>query len=157
MLGRLRDLLAGHGEPGDGGRAAGWSDETRAAAALLVEVARMDSAFDASEREMVERLLGARFGLGPEEARALVAWAEDRVAESTQILPFTRVVKDRFSYDERVELVEMLWSVVYADGQVHDYEASLLRRVAGLVYVSDGDSGAARKRAQARVEGSAGD
>jgi uncharacterized tellurite resistance protein B-like protein len=153
MLGRLKDLLAGLGEASDEAQSGHWPEEVRAAAALLVEVAEMDSEFDARERAAIERLLRARFGLSEADAGALVDWARQRVAGATQILPFTRVVKDSFGYDERVELMEMLWSVVYADGVVHDYEASLMRRVAGLIYVEDADSGAARKRAQARVGG----
>lgn len=60
------------------------------------------------------------------------------------------MIKDRFDEKERIRLVEMLWEVVYADGQAHDYEANLLRRIAGLIYVADRDSGAARKRVLAR-------
>jgi uncharacterized tellurite resistance protein B-like protein len=60
---------------------------------------------------------------------------------------FIRRIRDGFDHDERVEMVEMLWRVVYADGVVHDHEANLLRRVAGLLYVSDRESGEARKRA----------
>jgi len=51
-----------------------------------------------------------------------------------------------------VMLVEMLWDVVYADGELHDYEANLMRRVAGLLHVSDQESGAARKRVLGRME-----
>ena len=47
--------------------------------------------------------------------------------------------------------MEMLWEVAYADGELHDYEASLIRRVTGLLHVSDRDSGAARKRALDRL------
>ena len=61
------------------------------------------------------------------------------------------MVTDRFSFEERVELMEMLWQVAYADGELDDFEANLLRRVAGLIHVSDRDSGAARKRAMARL------
>ena len=50
-----------------------------------------------------------------------------------------------------VMLMEMLWEVVYADGELHDYEANLLRRTAGLLHVSDQESGAARKRVLARM------
>jgi uncharacterized tellurite resistance protein B-like protein len=64
---------------------------------------------------------------------------------------FTTAIKDGFEPAERVELIEMLWEVVYADGQLHDYEASLLRRIAGLLYVSDRNSGEARKRVLARL------
>ena len=59
------------------------------------------------------------------------------------------------SNDERIELIEMMWAVVYADGQLHDYEANLLRRMAGLLYVSDFESGAARKRVLERLDLSA--
>ena len=48
-------------------------------------------------------------------------------------------------------MIEMIWEVVYADGELHDYEDSLLRRIAGLIYVSDRDRGAARKRALERL------
>jgi len=47
--------------------------------------------------------------------------------------------------------VEMLWEVVYADGVLHDYEANLLRRIGGLIYVSDMDRGNARKRVMTRL------
>ena len=73
--------------------------------------------------------------------------AEGLVAESNQLYGFTRVLKDRLSYQERVEFVEMLWQVSYADGELHDYEANLMRRIAGLLFVEDRDSGGARKRA----------
>ena len=63
----------------------------------------------------------------------------------------TRVIKDNYSQQERVELIEMIWEVVYADGVRHDYEDSLLRRIAGLIYVSDRDRGNARKRVLERL------
>jgi uncharacterized tellurite resistance protein B-like protein len=64
------------------------------------------------------------------------------------------VIKAKFSLEERIDLMEMLWEVVYADGELHHYEANLMRRLAGLLHVSDRDVGAARKRAQARLESS---
>jgi uncharacterized tellurite resistance protein B-like protein len=63
----------------------------------------------------------------------------------------TRAIVDRFDEAERVGMIEMLWEVVYADGRVDDYEANLLRRVGGLIYVSDRDRGEARKRVEARL------
>jgi uncharacterized tellurite resistance protein B-like protein len=52
-------------------------------------------------------------------------------------------------------MIEMLWEVVYADGELHSYEANLMRRLGGLLYVSERDRGAARKRVLARQDGSA--
>ncbi len=82
---------------------------------------------------------------------ALVEAAELAAEDATHLLRFTRVIKDNFTESERVELIEMIWEVVYADGVLHDYEDSLLRRIAGLIYVSDRDRGEARKRALARI------
>lgn len=142
----LIDRLSGakSGRPSD-------EEELRlAVAALLVEAARMDDHFDDSERETIARLLRDRFDLGEEDVGRLIEHAEKRVADSTQLFPFTHVVVNRFTAEERVELIEMLWEVVYADGEVDDFEASLLRRVGGLIYVADKDSGAARLRVLSR-------
>ena len=117
-----------------------------AAAALLVEAAHQDSDFDADERLLVDRLVRERFELSGEEAEALVSAADHAVGAAVDLYRFTRRIKDAFGHDERIAMIEMLWEVVYADGELHDHEANLLRRVAALLYVSDRDSGEARKR-----------
>ncbi len=146
MLDRIKTLFAERG----GGTANGAghdADELRlAAAALMVEAAGLDDRFDAAERVRITGLVRGRFGLTEAEAEALLAAAERAADEASQLYRFTRVIKDRFAHDERIEMIEMLWDVVYADGNLHDLEANLLRRIAGLIYVSDRDSGNARKR-----------
>jgi uncharacterized tellurite resistance protein B-like protein len=151
MLDKLRSLFIDRdGAPGDGARHT--PDELHlAAAALLVEAASMDDEFDAEERRTVQRLLAERFELSSRDAARLVEQAEDKVADSVEVFSFVRTVKNRFSHDERVEMVEMLWEVVYADGELHDYEANLMRRLASLIHVSDRESGTARKRALANL------
>jgi len=137
-------------------REAGHSHEELriAAAALMVEAAQLDDNFDAQERDKIRELVAERFELGAEESDSLIEAAEARVAESSQLHGFTRVIKAKFSLEERIDLMEMLWEVVYADGELHHYEANLMRRLAGLLHVSDRDVGAARKRAQERLESS---
>jgi uncharacterized tellurite resistance protein B-like protein len=150
MLERLRQLFAT-----DAGavRSAGQSFEERqlAAAALLVEAASMDSNFDQGERAKIGQLLQSHFGLSGAEADDLLAQAEQAAGESVEWQGFTRALKDGFAPEDRIQVIEMLWEVAYADGRLHDYEASLLRRVTGLLYVSDRDSGEARKRVLARL------
>ena len=75
-----------------------------------------------------------------------MAAADAATEDMVEVYGFARRVKDAFEHDERVQMIEMLWEVVYADGEIHDHEANLLRRVAGLIYVSDRESGDARKR-----------
>ena len=122
-----------------------------AAAALLVEAACLDGHFDARERTVIERVLTNRFALAADEVASLMELAQTAQDQANQLLRFTRTAKDSFSAEERVELIEMLWEVVYADGKLDDFEENLLRRVAGLIYVSDLDRGAARKRVLARL------
>jgi uncharacterized tellurite resistance protein B-like protein len=149
MLARLHRLLTGR-PPGAQPAAHSFEERQLAAAALMVEAATMDSAFDAAERTRIGELIRERFALGAADAADLIAEAERAVAASVQWHGFTSAIKDGFDHAERVELIEMLWEVVYADGELHDYEASLLRRIAGLIYVSDRESGEARKRVLAR-------
>ena len=122
-----------------------------AAGALLIEAALLDGHFDARERAAVARVLGEKFDLSAAETADLVAAAEEKVEASTQLFEFTRVIAKHFSPEERIQLVEMLCEVMYADGALHDLETSLLRRVGELVYVSDRDRGAARQRVMRRL------
>ena len=95
-------------------------------------------------------MIAGRFGLGDEATRELISAGEEAVQRSNQLYAFTRVIKQGFEVEDRVEMIEMLWDVACADGEIHDYEASLVRRVAGLIHVSDRASGEARKRALSR-------
>ena len=81
------------------------------------------------------------------QARAILDEAADDLEESNDIYRYTKVLRDEFDEAERITLVEMLWEVVYADGILHEFEAQLMRRLAGLMFVDDRDSGSARKRA----------
>ena len=159
MIDRIKSLFAALGDTGAvpaASGAAGVDDLHLAAAALLAEVALSDDSFDDSERDAIAGLVRARFGLSAIAAARLVDAAERAAGDSTHLLRFTRVIKDNFTPAERIGLIEMIWEVVYADGVVHDYEDSLLRRIAGLIYVSDRDRGEARKRALARRDGRSG-
>lgn len=141
-------------EGGEKSPARGGADEVQlAAAALLIEAAHIDDHNDPGERAVIDRILERRFKLSPPAARQLVAAAEQVNERSTQLFRFTRVINDRFSLEQRVELMEMLWEVVYADGTVDALEDTLLRRIGGLLYVPDRERGAARQRVLQRREG----
>ncbi len=150
----LMRALLGRAESGERAAAEAGADTGElqlAAAALLVEAAVMDGHFDDAERDTVLTLVREHFGLDAGAAGDLIEEAAKAVRESGQLYGFTRVVKDRFGEEERVRMIEMLWEVAYADGSLHDYEASLVRRVSGLLYVPDRESGAARKRVLERL------
>lgn len=131
--------------------AAGPDDLQVAVAVLLIEAARMDDRFETAERAVIEHLLAAKFELSPESTKVLMEKAETTAAQTSQLYPFTRLAVEKMTPDQRIKLIEMLWEVAYADGVLDPEEDVLLRRVAGLIYVSDHDRVAARQRVLARM------
>ena len=121
-------------------------------AVLLLEAARQDDTFDARERATIEALLTGRFGLSQAECAALMTAAEARAGQLTQLHGHTSTIAQVLSPGERIQLIEMLWDVAYADGVLDPEEDLLIRRIAGLIYVSDRDRVLARQRALARRE-----
>jgi len=117
-----------------------------AVAVLLMEAATMDGAIDHEETRRIRELLVSHFNLAPADAAQLMHEAEVDLETRVDLYGPSRILKDALDYGQRLELIEMLWDVVYADGVVHEYESSLMRRLDGLLFVDDQDSGSARKR-----------
>jgi uncharacterized tellurite resistance protein B-like protein len=151
MIDRIRSLFTTLDRPGTPDPGHSDEDKRLAAAVLLVEAAVMDGNFSDQERAVINPILGGYFGLTEEESETLIAEAALAQDDANHLIAFTRVLKEAYPIEERTELVEMLWEVVYADGVLHDYEANLLRRVSGLLYVSDREQGDARKRVLDRI------
>ncbi|MEQ9639396.1 MAG: TerB family tellurite resistance protein [Alphaproteobacteria bacterium] len=151
MIGRLKQFFERLDSSDAPSSPAGDEGIRLSAAFLLVEAACQDGDFDDAERETIARLLSDRFQLDSETCAELLAEAEEAQANAVQWQRHTRAIVDHFDAAQRIAMIEMLWEVVYADGQVDDYEANLLRRVGGLIYVSDRDRGEARKRVVARL------
>jgi len=150
MLDFLKTLLGHDVDDPDGFE--GFPPEQLAAAALLVEAAALDGAHEQIETQEIDRVLAQQFRL-PQTARGrLIEEAAMASRESVEWQGFTAAIKAACDHDERVRIVEALWRVVLADGAVHDFEASLIRRVCGLLYVTGRESADARQRAEAALE-----
>ncbi len=129
-------------------------DEARiAVAALLVEAALADGEYAAAERGAIDAILSDHYELSGAEAVALRKAGEDAQSKATDIVRFSRAVKDAVPHEERIWLIERVWEVAQADGVTDHYEANLVRRLCGLLYVSDKDSGLARRRVLKRSLG----
>ncbi|WP_171098295.1 MULTISPECIES: TerB family tellurite resistance protein [unclassified Ruegeria] len=124
------------------------NDDARLAlTALLVRIARSDNDYADTEMARIDRISAERYGLSPFEAAALRARAEDLEAEAPDTVRFTRAIKEAVAYDDRLSVVQAMWSVALADGQRSGEEDSLLRLVVSLLGVSDVDSARARQKA----------
>ena len=106
-----------------------------AVATLLVEIARADFEVDASERTAIRRMLAGAYGLDPDAAGDLLTRAERAVEDAVSLYEFTRRLNEELSPAEKVEIVEMLWRVAFADGRLDKYEEHLVRKAADLLYV----------------------
>lgn len=122
-------------------------DARCALVALLVRVARSDGRYSAEEIIRITRIAETRYGLSRADAERLRADAETLEAEAPDTVRFTRAIKDTVPYEDRLGVIAALWQVALADGQRDSHEDSLLRMVASMLGVSDGDSARARQRA----------
>jgi uncharacterized tellurite resistance protein B-like protein len=148
MIDRVLQLLSGRAAP----PAKPSADDLQVAvAALLIEAARMDDQFDGAERRTIEHLLAEGFDLPPDAVHELIVSAERAVRQSTQFFPFTQQINKQIAHEDRARILEMMWEVVYADGVLDPQEDMLLRRIAGLIHISDQERGLARQRALAKL------
>ena len=121
-----------------------------ATAALMIEVMRMDGDITEDERQRVLHAMEAKFALRHEETAQLLRLAEEEAQQATDYFQFTSLIKDKLTPEEKERLIEHLWAVAYADGELHLYEEHLIRKLADLLYVSQKSLIAAKLRAQAR-------
>lgn len=130
----------------------GDHDWAETLAGLLIEAAMADGVLDQDERASISHALTSQLDLSEEEVATIIDSAivahEDRI----EIHSLVRTIRSEADAEDRIAIMEMAWMVVLADGQMHEYEAQLMRRLAGLLFVEDVDSGLAAKRARARLD-----
>ena len=107
----------------------------RAAAVLLLEMAVTDEGGDAAERAVIERAIGAHFGLPDGELDDLIAEAERLRDDAVSLHDYTHRLRTALDAGQRADLVEWLWRVAWADGELGRHEEHLVRRLADLLGV----------------------
>ena len=131
------------------GQGAGHDPLALASAALMFEVMRADSTVDASERARLRVLLRREYDLTTKDLQQIEALSERELHED-DLFQFATLVKDAWDMPRRVELVEKMWMLAWADGTVDGLEAGAIRRICEMLEVSEEDFSAARKRAGRR-------
>lgn len=146
MLDRLRQFIEDLTGSDSAGRDFGEDDLRLASAALLVHVAEIDGFFAPSERRSLLNLLQTRFDLGADEAERLLAAAQKSDREAVDLYGFTSTLKDAMELPERRRLIEMLWTIAYADGEAQEFEENIIWRVSELLGVPARDRIALRRK-----------
>ena len=114
---------------------------------LMIEAAYTDGKIDASELNKIKLSLINTFSEDPNEVNLTLKKAEENKNNSKSLHYYTSFINKNFEDKKKILLIETLWEIVLSDGEVHDFESNLIRRLAGLLYISDVDSGNAKKRA----------
>ena len=109
-------------------------------AALLIHAAKIDENYTNTEKEIIKKALVDLKLIESNKSEELLKKAEIKEQESNQIVEFTKEIKKN-SLEFRLKVIEILWKIVYSDNANDMYESNLIRRVCGLLYVSDKESG----------------
>ena len=112
---------------------------TKACVALLLETSMADEILDESELMALKNTLQKDFQINEDEIDELIDLAKENVEDSTSLYEFTRDINDNFDAAERVKLIESMWKIAYADGNIDKYEEHIIRKVANLIYVAHSD------------------
>lgn len=148
MLRALKDLFDSFSAPA----AAGPPDEEHrlqlACAVLLLEVMRAEPDLKREELQAVQAALRRKFTLTPDELDRLVELADEKARGANDFYAFTSTLNDRFSQEQKVRIVEFMWQVAYADGDIDAHENHLISKVAGLLHVTHGEYIAAKMHAK---------
>jgi uncharacterized tellurite resistance protein B-like protein len=131
-------------------------DDLRVAtAALLVHAAAIDGEISDAERGRLQSLLKQRFALDDAAADKLVEQAAVADEKAVDLYHFTHQLNDSLGEHERLRMIEMMWTIAYADGAVSEFEDNLIWRVADLLGVSSTERIALRHRVAAQRDKSA--
>ena len=108
--------------------------------ALLIHAAKIDENYTEIEKKIIKKTIIQLNQVSPNEAEKLLKIAEKKEEESNQIIEFTREIK-KYSMELRLKIIEIIWEIVYSDGASDNYESNLIRRICGLLYITDKDNG----------------
>ena len=119
--------------------------------ALMVEAAAADGHIGAAETRLISDCVSSQFNLSDDEMKQILDHALDEAKNRIELHSLISRLRNRSGYEERIGVIEMVWMVVLADGRLDKIERQLMRRLAGLLFVSDVDSGLAAKKARDRL------
>ena len=106
-----------------------------AACALFIEIAKADGEFTDEERKFIISEMKSTFSLDDDYVNDLIHLAEQRIKESVSLYEFTGVINTTFTHEEKIELIESLWKLIYKDEKLNQYEDHLIKRIAATINI----------------------
>jgi uncharacterized tellurite resistance protein B-like protein len=155
MLNAIRKFFSNSMTPApEADRAEAAKDIRLAACALLLELANADDEFTDDERQHLESAVRRQFGLGAAEAEKLLELAQQAREEAVDLWQFTNLIAENYSTGQKMVLAEIMWGLVYSDGDLASKEDYLMRKICNLLRLEPGYLAEARRRfGEANAEG----
>ena len=119
---------------------------------LLIEAANTDGNISEDELNKISSSLINIFKENKEDVDKALSKALENKDNTRSLFFYTSKLNKSFSHEKKILLIEVLWEVILSDNEIHDFESNLLRRLAGLLYVSDIECGNAKKRAKEKLK-----
>ena len=110
-----------------------------AAAVLMIEISLADSSIDNDELAVIKKALIAHFNIGTGQVDELIDLARREVDLAVSLHDFTRMLNDNLDTSEKIQVIELLWQVAFADAVLDKYEEYYIRKIADLLYISHKD------------------
>ena len=120
-------------------------DSTTLIPALVMQATKIDENYTDVEKEIITKAIMNINKFDINKAKQILKNAEKKEEESNQIIEFTREIK-KYPMEFRLKIIEIIWKIVYSDWKNDSYESTLIRRICGLLYVSDKDNGVIKER-----------
>ncbi len=136
MIHRVKKLLGIY--PADNGKTDEQTHRHRlhvATCALLLEIAHIDGTFTEDEKKRIVSAMRSEYGLSDSELASVMHAADREVKKSIDLWQFTSLINRHFSPEEKLRIIEMVWKVIYADGNLDMYEDYLAHNLAELLYL----------------------
>ena len=122
-------------------------DETILIPSLLIHAAKIDEHYTEAEKKIITKAIMDLNKCDFNEAEDVLKSAEKKEEESNQIIEFTREIK-KYPIEFRLKIIEIIWKIVYSDDANDVYESNLIRRICGLLYISEKDNGIVKTKVQ---------
>ena len=148
MLSALQNLLTSFFIPDGTTAAQAGGNPQLATAVLLFDVMRSDDTLSGAERSLAFSALRKRFALSEDALAQLMVQAEQTAKGANDYFSFTSLMNDSFTQEQKIQVVEFMWQVAYADSSIDENENHLISKIAGLLHVKHGDYIAAKMRAK---------
>ncbi|MCF6321616.1 MAG: TerB family tellurite resistance protein [Rhizobiaceae bacterium] len=152
MLDKLRNFLKKTTEPEDDQTGFDATDRQLAQAALMFHVIAADGIVHDEEKTKLQQILEERYELTNSQAQQLIEEARRADSEAIDLYAFTRILKRQLSAEERLELIESLWEMVYADGEIHELEDNVVWRIAELLAINKRDRMEMKRKVRNKLE-----